>query len=144
MLPDRIERHPAGGYVLLRSLVLSTLNTYIQDAMQYEAGGILLGSYRGEHIEVVSASVPHPGDKRSRFGFTRNREGHQQLAERAWIESGKTITYVGEWHTHPESIPKPSVLDLESWARDLPKRDMVLLIQGIDDLFVGVHSPFIC
>lgn len=28
-------------------------------------------------------------------------------------------TYLGEWHTHPEEIPTPSVIDRIGWAKKL-------------------------
>jgi len=47
----------------------------------------------------------------SRFGFRPNRKAEQQeIVER--FTAG--LHYVGDWHTHPESSPKPSSTDLSS------------------------------
>src|SRR3984893_13190663 len=34
-----------------------------------EAGGVLLGRYRGPHIEIMNCTTPLPEDLRTRFGF---------------------------------------------------------------------------
>lgn len=140
MLPDRVIASHKGGYVLIRSQVLSTLNAHAQIGNLPEAGGILLGSYRGEHLDVVSATTPQVSDLRSRFSFTRNRRGHQKKAKNVWSSSRGTITYIGEWHTHPENSPRPSQTDLVSWSEHLPNRPMVLIIQGIEGLYIAVQS----
>src|SRR5260370_32544279 len=73
-----------------------------------EAGGLLLGRYRGPHVEILRCTAPMPGDVRTRFGFVRQDTGHQRAATAQWSESGGRINFVGEWHTHPELRPTPS------------------------------------
>lgn len=41
------------------------------------------------------------------------------MIDRAWVESSRTCTYLGEWHTHPEPIPSASFIDQGSWCRKL-------------------------
>jgi integrative and conjugative element protein (TIGR02256 family) len=87
-----------------------------------EAGGILLGSYRGPHIEVVQCTTPMRKDARTRFGFIRRDPGHQRAADSAWRASGRTINFVGEWHTHPEDHPRPSNVDRNTWLEQMRRR----------------------
>jgi integrative and conjugative element protein (TIGR02256 family) len=87
-----------------------------------EAGGILLGSYRGPHIEIVQCTVPMRKDARTRFGFVRRDPGHQRVADSAWRASGRTINFVGEWHTHPEDHPRPSSVDRNTWLDQMRRR----------------------
>lgn len=82
-----------------------------------EAGGILVGTYRGPHIQIGSCSVPMARDGRTVTMFDRRDPGHQQFALKNWRESRQTRTFVGEWHTHPERNPSPSRLDLQTWHR---------------------------
>src|ERR1700730_6975363 len=67
-----------------------------------EAGGVLLGRYRGPHIEIMNCTTPLPEDLRTRFSFVWQDKGHQKAAIKEWLESGGSINFVGEWHTHPE------------------------------------------
>lgn len=101
---------------LIRKPVLSRFNLAVLTCNnRMEVGGIILGSYRGPHIEVVDLTEPGPSDISSNFTFTRRDPVHQNSAMRAWIKSIGTVTYLGEWHTHPAGGPTPSALDLENW-----------------------------
>lgn len=98
-----------------------------------EAGGILLGSYRGPHIEVLQCTTPMRKDSRTRFDFVRRDPGHHRAADAAWRSSGGTINFVGEWHTHPEDHPRPSNIDRNTWAELMRKRQhdaLIFLIAG--------------
>lgn len=108
-----------------------------------EAGGILIGRYRGPHIEITECSEPLRGDRRSRLRFDRDDPGHQDLAKRRWKESGRILTFVGEWHTHPENFPTPSSIDLNTW-RAVTRKNVVgttvFLIRGYIGWWAGLAS----
>lgn len=76
-----------------------------------EAGGQLFARVNGDEWLVEEATGPRRGDIRSRFGFRPNR-----LAEQREIDERFSLGlhYVGDWHTHPEPIPKPSPTDISS------------------------------
>lgn len=117
-----IFSHSRNGVFKLGPDALATMRLYEQHAPEsLEAGGLLLGRYLrgGYDIVVDRATVPMPGDERSRFGFYRAKEAHQREIELAWQASGGTCCCLGDWHTHPESRPKPSPVDLENWKRML-------------------------
>lgn len=99
----------------------------------FEAGGILLGQYRGPHVEILRCTAPMPKDRRSRYGFVRRDKGHQEAASNAWRESGGSVNFVGEWHTHPERHPTPSWIDRRSWSSQLKKHKtdpLIFIIAG--------------
>lgn len=41
------------------------------------------------------------------------------MIDEAWRASHGTCTYLGEWHTHPELTPIPSMIDWADWQRRL-------------------------
>lgn len=82
-----------------------------------ELGGILMGSYRGPHIEVTGYTTPGRKDIRRKNLFIRTDERHQTTALSAWRESHATRTFIGEWHTHPSGYPTPSIIDRKTWCR---------------------------
>ena len=86
-------------------------------AHQPETGGILLGCLRGPHLECTGFSEAGPADERGPFHFTRQDTIHQQIADEAWKRSELTVTFIGEWHTHPTGIPMPSSIDTKSWCK---------------------------
>lgn len=133
-----IGPHPftADGLVLIEGGVLAMMQQFRQDASHKpEAGGILLGYRRGRHLHIAQASAPLPGDRRGRTHFYRGAFPHSQFAIEGWLSSGGTIDYMGEWHTHPETQPTPSRLDLEQWQAIHCRRSafsMVFVIVGSD------------
>ncbi|MEM9540755.1 MAG: Mov34/MPN/PAD-1 family protein [Cyanobacteria bacterium P01_E01_bin.42] len=86
-----------------------------------EAGGVLMGRYIRESLDIVidNVTIPMRGDRRRRCNFFRDRDRHQRAINQAWWESDGTTHYLGEWHTHPEKIPTPSPSDRVNWNRHL-------------------------
>jgi len=109
-----------------------------------EAGGLLLGSVHHVSLLITTATVPTERDKRHRFQFERLPFGHRAIAQTAWRASGGLIRYLGEWHTHPEDIPHPSLLDRSEWIRlasgRLDRRPMLAVIVGRTQL----HVELVC
>lgn len=68
---------------------------------------------------INDISVPQHRDTRSRCFFRKSKSDHQIIVDNYWKASRGYINYLGEWHTHPEKIPKSSSIDLESWMRNL-------------------------
>jgi integrative and conjugative element protein (TIGR02256 family) len=119
--------------LLIEPQVLQRLVTFRQmEPSAPEAGGILLGYRRGHHTHVSDATVPTKRDVQRRFAFFRHADDHQRVATRRWKQSGETMDYVGEWHTHPEDDPSPSGVDLQHWREiaSAASRPMVFLIVG--------------
>lgn len=113
-----------GGKLEISSHALSRMLAYVQDTRpKPEAGGVLIGRYIRDSSNIVidEATVPMAGDLSLRFSFRRTRQPHQQALDQLWLSSGGTITYVGEWHTHPEDIPVPSDTDIKNWQERLKK-----------------------
>lgn len=75
---------------------------------QHESGGILLGKVYDEVIVVDQVSEPSPDDQSGRFYFDRNILKAQHIVKKVWEESNGERIYLGEWHTHPEDVPRPS------------------------------------
>ena len=108
----------ADGSVLMNfdSTVLDVFKKYRQlGERDLEAGGILLATVHELGFLVKEASAPTPYDIRRRNFFDRRPFWHRALAKRRWRASGGTVRYVGEWHTHPQDHPIPSILDRTEW-----------------------------
>lgn len=130
------------GYLLIESDVIEVIEGYQQlNPQDKEAGGILIGMYRGDHIHITSLTTPSRFfDKRTRTSFHRRSPCHQAFAIKSWLNSDKTNTWIGEWHTHPEDYPTPSNIDIKSWYQNLPSRQMILLIQGRCSNWLGLWN----
>ena len=78
---------------------------------QSEAGGQLFAKITPQVVKVVAATGPHMRDLRKRFSFIPNKRRLRKEINEYFL---KGLHYVGDWHTHPQKIPKPSWLDLIS------------------------------
>ena len=72
--------------------------------MPLETGGILMG-YWGGNNEVIITSVIGPGPKAIHLkrSFIPDNEYHIQEISKHYSSSGRTETYLGDWHTHPKA-----------------------------------------
>jgi integrative and conjugative element protein (TIGR02256 family) len=102
-----------------------------------ETGGILLGEI-DDALRIISVDVatgPPPDSKKSPELFECGIEGTHALCEFHAKETGNSTNFVGVWHTHPVSMPKPSAIDLSAMAQILhlqekTPRHVVMLIVG--------------
>ena len=96
-----------------------------------EAAGVLIGERRGSHLVIQEISEPGEGDIRRRNSVDRCGSHHQAAVDDAFVRSWGTLQYLGEWHTHPEDEPSPSIKDFSSWGRYLlDSEQMVVIIVG--------------
>lgn len=72
--------------------------------MPNETGGVIIGYWGNEHEAVVTEIVgPGPKAVHKKFSFTPDDDFHIEEVERFYQKSGRTETYLGDWHTHPNS-----------------------------------------
>ena len=133
-----------GLYILVEGRVLDVISTYCQNSRgKCEAGGTLMGYRSGRHLHVLHATVPMPLDKRSRISFDRLDPGHQREVTRAWEESQGRVDYLGDWHTHPQLNPSPSITDYTEWAKlgsTLNKPLLFMILGERANLFAAYHA----
>lgn len=108
-----------------------------------EIGGLLLGYRRGNHLHITKSTFPGKKDVSQRYKFIRQDISHQLIAFSRWVRSGKKMGWIGEWHTHPETFPSPSLTDLSSWKSlvDHNNQPMAFIIIGTKDKWVGMMLP---
>jgi len=103
-----------------------------------ESAGVIIGERRGVHIVIRTIPVPSDADIRSRFMVNRISKHHQETVDTAFQNSDGTYQYLGEWHTHPEDAPTPSMTDYSSWNKNLSaKEPLILTIVGRTQFWVG-------
>ncbi len=108
---------------------------------QKEAGGILLGEQRGKHIVVRFITSPKKKDIRKSTFFHRKDPLHIVEGQTV-LRDHPTISYLGEWHTHPQWNPKPSALDTKQWyqLQRTRHRPLVFIIVGVNTTYVRFGS----
>jgi integrative and conjugative element protein (TIGR02256 family) len=130
-----------GGRIEISNHALSQMLVYVQNTRRKrEAGGILIGRYIVDSLDIVidQVTVPMAGDRRERFSFWRDCKRHQQILDQIWLESESTSTYLGEWHTHPENVPTPSNIDIKNWLRQLS--DVIFSGESLFFIIIGIKT----
>jgi integrative and conjugative element protein (TIGR02256 family) len=104
-----------------------------------EACGILIGNHSldRKQIKVKFATAPQAGDTRGKHHFKINTPVHQEILNRQFKLSNNEDIYLGTWHTHPEKIPEPSLIDVQDWKKQYHTNKhlfnkMIFAIVGID------------
>lgn len=127
----------SGLHVEIDQIVLRVFETHRQTRCYHrEAGGQLFGRAIGSRWKVSCATGPGRGDRRLRFRFRPDR-----VREQREINEYHTLgfDYLGDWHTHPEDVPRPSVRDFEN-IEDIVQRS-TLGLSGLLLCVVG-RQPF--
>lgn len=97
-----------------------------------EAGGQLFAKIQDQVVTVVSATGPRRSDKRSRTRYFPSRRDEQiEICE----AHAQGLHYVGDWHTHPQSAPTLSSVDVDSMRECVAKslhglNGFVLIVVG--------------
>jgi len=105
-----------------------------------EAGGILLGNVAEDYVEIMDATTPSRFDLRNFFSFVRARIPAQLRINKAWKKSTGTKIYLGEWHTHREVNPSPSMDDRQMIAKAFKETKME--IDFLYLIIVGVNGTY--
>lgn len=132
--------------VIVTDLVTSKILSYRQFGINDpESGGILVGKIFDWVIRLSDCSVPTKFDRRGRFNFVRSAKSAQLFVDKKFKRSKGREIYLGEWHTHPEDYPKPSVLDLSDFRKTikdgvLNSAVLFMIIVGLKGVYVGVYE----
>jgi len=124
------------------------MRRYAEAKPRVETGGALIGYEENGvvHVAEVTDAGPHAEETTTRFRYDaeyvngRLREAADRLGQRG--------LYVGEWHTHLECDPKPSVRDIASLmdiavAPNFLTDEPIMIIAGVDPQagqVAGVHA----
>lgn len=103
--------------------------------MPKENGGVIIG-YWGNEYEAVITKIVGPGPKavHEKSSFTPDDDFHVKEVDRLYKESGRTETYLGDWHTHPNSsaylssLNKATLIKIGSYEQARLKIPMIMVL----------------
>lgn len=100
-----------------------------------ETGGVLLGWRSSNHICVTTIVGPGPEAHHDKTSFDPDSEWQAAQIAQLYAASGRRLSYLGDWHTHPGATPTPSTRDhrtLRAIARHTPARcpEPIMVILG--------------
>lgn len=133
--------------LILTPAVLNHLSKHVQrDGTSSEAGGQLFARFKNEQIRIERATGPRETDQRSRYGYIPDRRMEQDEINTMHSQG---LHFIGDWHTHPEGIPRVSPSDVGSIRRAFEQskhhlNGFVLLIAGTEafppGLFLALYN----
>lgn len=139
-----IEIRTDGLVVKIPIELLKALLIYVQDDNNKpESGGVLVGYYIESNIySITDVSYPSDEDISSRFSFNRSQKKVQKIINDLHAESKGKKIYLGEWHTHPEDNPNPSIVDVFSIVKQftlntLNAKTIFMIIIGRESIYIG-------
>jgi len=117
-----------------------------QDNRQLKLGdsekfGVLIGSRSVEDsiYWVEECSTPKSNDNATRTSFQLKDPEHQNIVDISYQKSGGELGYIGTWHTHPQLVPTPSLIDINDWNNCISRNfDRVLLFSIVGQLMTYI------
>lgn len=125
----------------IKESVLERFQTYRQ-TYGNEVGGVLTGSIiSDDRYRLSNVSEPCTEFNTSnRYCCIRDAAKANDFIKKEFEVSNHTRVYMGEWHTHPENHPTPSVIDINSIIEIYNKSEIV--IAGVVLVIVGLKSNY--
>ncbi len=109
----------ATGRLWLAASALELMIAEAQRSEPLETGGVLLGWTGAERDELLAAAMLGPGPKAThkRARFSPDAKWQDLQIAAAYEASGRTHTYLGDWHSHPGGGQTPSRIDQRTGKR---------------------------
>jgi integrative and conjugative element protein (TIGR02256 family) len=88
-----------------------------------ETGGVLLGfsdAERDEQIQIALQIGPGPNATHKPFRFEPDSAWQERQIAEAYESSGRILSYLGDWHSHPGGGGTPSGID-RATAREISR-----------------------
>lgn len=82
-----------------------------------ETGGVLLGWRDRADTVVTHLLGPGPNAWHGKTWFHPDGQWQASRIAELYEQSGRRLSYLGDWHTHPDGVPTPSRQDRATLAR---------------------------
>lgn len=91
-----------------------TIESGVSSFYPYETGGILIGRYDANFklATIVKATCSSFDSEHTLFSFKRGVGNILDIIANVQKNISTELHYVGEWHSHPNNLPKPSSTDI--------------------------------
>ena len=111
----RRSRRGLSGTVWIAEHLLTPLEAEAAKHAPDETGGMLVGYWSESGEAVITETIEGGPDAiRRPSRFEPNGEWQQERLGELYIQSGRVHTYLGDWHSHPHGVPRPSLRDRDT------------------------------
>jgi integrative and conjugative element protein (TIGR02256 family) len=105
----RIPIKRSSQKIIILGNVFENIAQYMQIHNNPESGGLLFAEFKLPEIIIKKISISNKNDYRTRYEYKPDQIKQQKIID-SYFKKG--LHYIGEWHTHPEKIPVPSIIDI--------------------------------
>lgn len=116
MLPRHLKGRLSIPAVWISTALLAQLHELAREHAPLETGGMLVGWHHHSDVAIDAMIDAGPGALRKRTSFVPDGPWQQRQLETVYAQSGRTVTYLGDWHSHPHGPARPSGQDRETAA----------------------------
>lgn len=98
-----------------------------------ETGGVLVGHFEGDRLNIQHAVGPGPRATHKRAFFQRDQEHSERQVEMIHKQSGGKSDYLGEWHSHsrrqgPSATDISSMLNIRDEASNNCRQPLLVIV----------------
>ncbi|WP_367209935.1 Mov34/MPN/PAD-1 family protein [Sphingobacterium sp. R2] len=110
----KLVNKETGLRISIEQSLIDMLVLYGRNQYPKEFGGVLVGYYSDDKrtVNIIDSILPIDF-KSTKTSFERGVEGLKEALEE-YYRQDPSLVYIGEWHTHPDNNPIPSVTDISA------------------------------
>lgn len=82
-----------------------------------ETGGVLIGYWNESQAVVTTVVGPGPNAIHGKRRFVPDQDFHEKAVAEIYLQSGRVVTYLGDWHSHLAGEGLPSLRDVATMVR---------------------------
>lgn len=123
----RAYQNADGLNILLPETIWQAIQAEVVRFYPNECGGILIGRIdAGTDTAVIEQMIMPAKNTATPVFFKRLAKGINQLLSDLFKKSDGVSRYLGEWHSHPNSIPEPSFIDLSTMRKIAANKNITI------------------
>lgn len=121
-----------GLSIQIKDALLEKMNSLSKDHFPNEYGGLLVGFYTNNNQNLVITDILLPKTFTASPVFFEREIGDMKVKLEEYFMSDPSKYYVGEWHSHPNGEPFPSIRDKKAMKQICKSKN------------VCINKPILC
>lgn len=117
--------------------------------LNVERGGVILGKlFPTENTILITDIIESKLSENGFASIALHVNELQNIIDEKWESSNREITYLGDWHTHPDRNPKPSIIDKFTFLKNyhqskFDQNILLYIILGyLEKKYIGLHNGY--
>lgn len=117
---ETIQKKYGEWTICFDKFIMNKIHTARQKSLPNETGGVIIGSFDmlRKIVYIVDTILSPPDSNEKPYSFERGREGLKEQLNKIEKTTLNNLTYIGEWHSHPQgsnATPSTDDMGVFSW-----------------------------